>query len=208
MGNRAVITTEDKQLGVYLHWNGGRDSVEGFLEFCKRKGYQSPEKSGEGWARLIQAISNFMGTSVYVDLYQHLDVDNYDNGVYIIRDWKIVDRLFKRYPEQQEYKLGDFLVELNSKQPEPFRLEEKDLLEKLFTPEKIELINNKSILSGGEGLDFWEVSCRAEVLGDYIKVTTWEENGTEITELYELLEILDKDYIQVESPEGEVHYLS
>ena len=31
MGNRAVITTEKKDLGIYLHWNGGRDSVEAFL---------------------------------------------------------------------------------------------------------------------------------------------------------------------------------
>lgn len=30
MGNRAVITTEEKQIGVYLHWNGGRDSVQAF----------------------------------------------------------------------------------------------------------------------------------------------------------------------------------
>lgn len=28
MGNRAVITTSDKKMGIYLHWNGGRDSVE------------------------------------------------------------------------------------------------------------------------------------------------------------------------------------
>lgn len=26
MGNRAVITTPDKKMGVYLHWNGGRDN--------------------------------------------------------------------------------------------------------------------------------------------------------------------------------------
>ena len=33
MGNRAVITTRKdlKDIGIYLHWNGGRDSVEGFL---------------------------------------------------------------------------------------------------------------------------------------------------------------------------------
>ena len=36
MGNRAVITTPDKKIGVYLHWNGGRDSVEGFLQTCKK----------------------------------------------------------------------------------------------------------------------------------------------------------------------------
>ena len=47
MGNRAVITTkenfENNGIGIYLHWNGGRDSVEGFLEYCRRKGYRSPE---------------------------------------------------------------------------------------------------------------------------------------------------------------------
>ena len=28
MGNRAVVTTPDKNLALYLHWNGGRDTVE------------------------------------------------------------------------------------------------------------------------------------------------------------------------------------
>ena len=32
MGNRAVITTSKKDLGLYLHWNGGRDSIEAFFE--------------------------------------------------------------------------------------------------------------------------------------------------------------------------------
>ena len=43
MGNRAVITTEDKQLGVYVHWNGGRSSIEAFLTYCKLKEYRTPE---------------------------------------------------------------------------------------------------------------------------------------------------------------------
>ena len=36
MGHSAVITTRNdlKDIGVYLHWNGGRDSVEGFLSYC------------------------------------------------------------------------------------------------------------------------------------------------------------------------------
>lgn len=51
MGNRAVITTSksmdvqtSSELGVYLHWNGGRDSVEAFLEYCKRRGFRPPEE--------------------------------------------------------------------------------------------------------------------------------------------------------------------
>ena len=49
MGNRAVITNSKSfdvanstDLGVYLHWNGGRDSVEAFLKYCKLKGYRPP----------------------------------------------------------------------------------------------------------------------------------------------------------------------
>ena len=42
MGNRAVITTANEWahggIGVYLHWNGGLDSVEAFLKYCEMKG--------------------------------------------------------------------------------------------------------------------------------------------------------------------------
>lgn len=97
MGNRAVITTREKEIGVYLHWNGDREFVEGILMFCKLKGYRPPEKDNYGWARLAQTIGNFFGgeLSVGIDLYDNLDVDNGDNGVYVIENWKIVDRLFK-----------------------------------------------------------------------------------------------------------------
>lgn len=59
-GNRAVITTEDKRIGVYIHWNGGRDSVEAFLKYCELKGYRKPEEDCYGWARLCQVIGNFL----------------------------------------------------------------------------------------------------------------------------------------------------
>ena len=59
MGNRAVITTSKStdiknstDIGIYLHWNGGRDSVQAFLKYCELKGYRSPEKDNYGWARL------------------------------------------------------------------------------------------------------------------------------------------------------------
>ena len=35
MGNRAVIFEQGKTKGVYQHWNGGRDSVEAFLQYCR-----------------------------------------------------------------------------------------------------------------------------------------------------------------------------
>lgn len=208
MGNRAVIATEKKDLGIYLHWQGGRDSVEGFLEFCKRKNYPSPEYSQEGWARLIQVISNFMGSSVYVGLYNELDTDNFDNGVYIIKNWKIVDRLFHEGAEQQEYPLEDFVKELNSKQPENFRLSE-DQLPKLFTPENIKRFEEKTILSGGEGLNNWESNCRVEVVGKKLKITTWDTEDNPIEEQYIVLNARDhnEDIIMLENMYGDICYL-
>ena len=125
MGNRAVITTRAKEIGVYLHWNGGRDSVEAFLEYCKLKGYRTPEEDDYGWARLCQVIGNFFGgtTSVGIDLYDNLDTDNGDNGVYVIEDWKIVDRLFfKNGKEQNEYQLSEMLAEIDYNMPECQRI--------------------------------------------------------------------------------------
>lgn len=129
MGNRAVITTENKDLGVYLHWNGGRDSVEAFLTYCKLKGYRCPENDCYGWARLCQVIGNFFGgeLSVGIDKYDKLDLDNWDNGVYIIKDWKIVGREFARNEEQKYYNLVDMVKTINSKQPKDEQLNEDDI---------------------------------------------------------------------------------
>lgn len=64
MGNKAVITTDrdsldvakSNEIGVYLHWNGGRDSVEAFLAYCKLKNYRKPESERIG----MEAIKNFV----------------------------------------------------------------------------------------------------------------------------------------------------
>lgn len=102
MGNRAVITTQqawmckENNLGIYLHWNGGRDSVEAFLTYCKMKGYRSPESDTYGWAALVTVISNFFGAegmSIDIDIVSRLDTTNTDNGVYIIKNWKVTERI-------------------------------------------------------------------------------------------------------------------
>ena len=49
MGNRAVITTPDKELALYLHWNGGRDTVEPLLRYCELQGYRPPSSDNYGW---------------------------------------------------------------------------------------------------------------------------------------------------------------
>ena len=132
MGNRAVITaTTDRRaaysydIGIYLHWNGGRDSVEAFLEYCKLQGFREPPDD-YGMARLVQVISNFFGggTSIGVDKCRNLDCDNYDNGVYQIKGWEIVGRQYipDTFQEQDQHDLLDMLLEIDSKQPEGMRL--------------------------------------------------------------------------------------
>lgn len=49
MGNRAVITTTKKDLAIYLHWNGGRDTVEPLLKYCELQGYRPPSVDCYGW---------------------------------------------------------------------------------------------------------------------------------------------------------------
>ena len=103
MGNRAVITTRDNYknngVGVYLHWNGGRDSVEAFLATCKAKGYRPPERDCYGWAYLCREIANFFddGLSVGIDTLNRLDCDNGDNGTYIIENWEIVEQKYNEW---------------------------------------------------------------------------------------------------------------
>lgn len=123
MGNRAVITTRENfnndGVGVYLHWNGGRDSVQAFLTYCKMKGHREPTSDNYGWARLCQVIGNFFGgeLSIGIDKCSHLDCNNYDNGTYIIDGWDIVDREYFNENEQYNYDLYGMLCDIDDTQP-------------------------------------------------------------------------------------------
>ena len=130
MGNRAVLTCNKnlEETGIYIHWNGGRDSVEAFLAYCDLKGFRRPEDDNYGWACLTRVISNFFassiedGLSIGVDNCKYLDCNNWDNGVYIIKNWRIVDRMFYTGKEQQEYDFMDMLREIDKSQPDNVRL--------------------------------------------------------------------------------------
>jgi len=130
MGNRAVITTNKnlEETGLYLHWNGGRDSVEAFLAYCDLKRYRTPDEDCYGWSYLACVICNTFGDglSCGVDNCANLDCDNYDNGVYIVKGWRIVDRVYKRYGEQLEYDLKDAIEQIDSNQPDHMRLTDEE----------------------------------------------------------------------------------
>lgn len=141
MGNRAIITTKDRELGVYLHWNGGRDSVEAFLEYCELRGFRAPDSDSYGWARLCQVISNFMGAeglSVGISRYEgDARMDPGDNGIYVIEGWRIAGRLRRDYgadgeprgmrpieewEEQRAHDRTEMLREIDDSQPADQRL--------------------------------------------------------------------------------------
>lgn len=121
MGTRAVITSApygENNVGIYVHWNGGRASVEAFILAAKKMGFR-PVGDNYGWARLTQLITNFFGcdgTSIGVDICKNLDTDNGDNGTYLLdpNEWKIVGREFHSGAEQDDYnveKMADDIVE-------------------------------------------------------------------------------------------------
>lgn len=101
MGNRAVITASTKRtgaVGIYLHWNGGIESVLAFCHAAKARGFRDPANDDSyAMARLCGLIHEFFGvyesTSLGIGLIDHLDTDNYDNGTYVVgKGWEIVDR--------------------------------------------------------------------------------------------------------------------
>lgn len=143
MGNRAVITTpynyNHNGVGVYLHWNGGRDSVEAFLKYMELRGFRSPSwNASYAWARLAQVIGNFFGSglSVGVDSVDNLDTDG-DNGVYLIEGWKIVGRQNYEGPEQSYYKLEEMLEAIDQSQPVSERLGEDFLHAEIRPTERL-----------------------------------------------------------------------
>ncbi len=101
MGNRAVITLapfSESNVGIYVHWNGGRASIEGFLQAARDLQYRDPANDpAYALARLTQAIGVFFGgsESIGIGLVRDLDTDNGDNGTYVIgEDWEIVERVY------------------------------------------------------------------------------------------------------------------
>ena len=98
MGNRAFVTNKDMELGVYLHWNGGRDSVEAFCKYCKLRGFVGGDY---GMARFVQVVANFFGggQSIGIEPFKYWTMGD-DNGLYVIDNWKIVGRYAPQYKNQ------------------------------------------------------------------------------------------------------------
>lgn len=135
MGNRAIVKPKNKNVGVYLHWNGGIDSVTAFLEYCKLKGYRDfggDFSDGYGIARFCQVVGNFFGGGLSVGIETDVkETEEYaewmDNGIYVIDGWNICKRI--GYESGREgYELKEMLLEIDSRQPESDQLGEDYIL--------------------------------------------------------------------------------
>ena len=134
MGNRAVITIKENDINVnkqdwnslYLHWNGGRDSVEPFLYVAKLYGIRCQDDSSYAIARLSQLIGNTLkGTlSLGVGAYKCLDTTS-DNGVYVVKDWEIIERENFDGEEQSEYDFDKMVKDIREANDSIFEYEEE-----------------------------------------------------------------------------------
>ena len=142
MGNRAIITTRERKIGLYLHWNGGRDTVEPLLRYCELQGYRPPSSDSYGWARICQVVGNFFGGTLSVGVGPYTDdasMDPGDNGIYVIDGWRIAERLTTEYDEdwkpagvrdvepceeQRSYDFDEMLRAFDESMPEDLRLGE------------------------------------------------------------------------------------
>ena len=133
MGNRAFIKFKNETAGIYLHWNGGRDSVEAFLKYCELKQYRS---DSYGVARMAQVIGNYFGGELSIGIegtkgISLSDLNPGDNGVYTVENWKIVGRYPRNVPEQRIHPLEQMLLNIDDAMPESEKLGAKAILDAL-----------------------------------------------------------------------------
>jgi len=96
MGNRAIVVFPEANVYVYLHWNGGPESVYAFLDYAKATGNRT---DNYGPARFCQIVGNFFGGTTSLGIeglhapngLEELDCG--DNGIYVLKGWA-VDRRF------------------------------------------------------------------------------------------------------------------
>lgn len=111
MGNRAVITfsTAGHAPAIYLHWNGGRASVQGFIDAARALGLRhAPTAAAQTQAldQLAELLARHyfrcnVGMTIYRQQYGASDRDNGDNGTYLLgRDLSIIERFYKPGPDE------------------------------------------------------------------------------------------------------------
>ncbi|MBO5180215.1 MAG: hypothetical protein J6B87_07725 [Clostridia bacterium] len=201
MGNRAVITTrkdfDNDGIGVYLHWNGGKDSVQAFLKYCEVKGYRAPSTDSYGWSYLCGVITNFFGDglSCGIDTVRNLDCENWDNGTYIIKGWEIIDREYYCGEEQMEYGMYDMIKAIDEKMPEHMKLTDNEWIQV-----KQDCTRTKSFIDDNEKMaDFFKLT-KEEFLSSYSYLEEDAYNSTLEDVKYRIKKIIESENKESDLP--------
>ena len=110
MGNRAYMIVPSAKVAIYLHWNGGIESVSSFVDYANEAGI----RIGDGQycsARLVQIVANFFGGILSVGLEGYSgsteqalrQFQGEDNGAYVIGEsgGKLAILKWSRCPDSQ-----------------------------------------------------------------------------------------------------------
>lgn len=127
MGNRAVISfsTNPTAPSIYLHWNGGRASIQGFLAGCIESGYAATGDQAQDMDQIERRLRPFFARngeclSIYRQPVGRADTDNGDNGWYILDQstLAITGRLHKREAEEinadKTADIREYIARINS----------------------------------------------------------------------------------------------
>lgn len=92
MGNRGIITLEDSKghkhpVALYLHWNGGLESILGFMQFTWDTFERGRDDMWTFQARLCQVVGNFFpdGLSLYGMARRSSTKWGAENGIFHFR---------------------------------------------------------------------------------------------------------------------------
>jgi hypothetical protein len=108
MGNRAIVAFPEANAYVYLHWNGGPESVYAFLDYLKSVDCRCDDY---GAARFCQVAGNFFGGTYSLGVRgikgKIAALDPGDNGVFVVKDWLVLER----YTGSREWTLAAITAE-------------------------------------------------------------------------------------------------
>lgn len=134
MGNRAQIIFEGNNFGVYMHWNGGRDSVGPLLEYCS---LMNPYHATLQVETFLQVARNSFNVGEIMETPKRITSSTVvleDNGTYVVnRSWQIIKRVKREgMKEQNSYDHDEMLLHIDQSQPKNLQLGKEYILAKML----------------------------------------------------------------------------
>lgn len=189
MGNRAAIVfcdcKEDAKAVVYLHYYGSPETVASFLEYCRLREFRTGDY---GLARFAQVVGNYIGGCLSLGIYTRdtsaVDekalnrIDPGDNGVYIVKEWKIERRYhYGVFTDETIEPNAELVREIDSRQPE------REQIARVLDAPRVKA----STLDIGDSI--WLEACnynKREQCGKYVRFNVVDiEDGDAVINRYE-----------------------